>query len=511
MAIEALSGWTKEQKAAVLAAYLGWMLDAFDFFLMVFVFRDIAAEFHTEIPAVAFAVVLTLALRPIGAFLFGRIADRYGRRPTLALVIFCYSILAFISGFAVNLTMLLILRALFGIAMGGEWGVGASLAMETIPVRARGLVSGILQAGYPSGYLVASVVYALLYQYIGWRGMFMIGIAPALLAYFILRHVKESPTWRPSTGSSGMSTVAIAYARLLVYAVLLAIAANYYGDQPAIAGICIAAVFASSLFLASRNVGLWVEFFAAVAMLVIDYFAIVEPLIPVSMAVIYNVAAVLAGVFLKSHWRMGLYAVFVMTAFNFFSHGTQDLYPTFLQVQLGFSPAVVGTLAVIYNVGAIVGSLTFGSLSERIGRRRAIVLASLFSIPIIPLWVFAGSPIWLAVGSFLMQFMVQSAWGVVPVHLNELSPADVRGTFPGFVYQLGNLLASVNATLQAGFAVNNDNNYAYALAMVAIGAAVAISLLVGFGVERKGVHMGGDESPESTESAAAVLAARGAE
>jgi SHS family lactate transporter-like MFS transporter len=186
--------------------------------------------------------------------------------------------------------------------------------------------------------------------------------------------------------------------------------------------------------------------------------------------------------------------VLLMTGFNFFSHGTQDLYPTFLQVQQGFSPATVSTIAVVYNIGAILGSLTFGSLSERIGRRRAIVLATLISIPVIPLWVFAGSPLWFAVGSFLMQFMVQSAWGIVPVHLNELSPPEVRGTFPGFVYQLGNLLASVNATIQADYAAGHANDYATALALVAAAAAVGIALLVGFGIERKGVHLGTGEA-----------------
>ncbi len=497
--MEALSGWTKEQKSVVAAAYLGWMLDAFDFFLMVFVFRDIAKEFNVEIPAVAVAVVLTLAMRPIGAFIFGRAADRYGRRPVLAAVIFCYSTLAFISGFSNSLTMLLVLRALFGIAMGGEWGVGASLAMETIPPKARGLVSGILQAGYPSGYLVASVVYGLLYGYIGWRGMFMLGILPAFLAFFILRNVKESPTWtpKPALGTDSIGTLT-AYGRLVIYAVLLWLGAGLYADQPAIAAICIAIPIVASLFLATRDPGAWIEFFAVIGMLLVDYFSVVMLFIPTIMAVIYNVAAILAGVFLKTHWRIGLYAVLLMTAFNFFSHGTQDLYPTFLQVQQKFSPAVVSIIAVVYNLGAIAGSLTFGSLSERIGRRRAIVIASIVSLPVIPLWVFAGSPIWFAAGSFLMQFMVQAAWGIVPVHLNELSPPEVRGTFPGFVYQLGNLMASVNATIQAGYATNHSNDYATALALVAGGAAIAIGLLVGFGIERKGVHLGtGEAEPAS--------------
>src|SRR5436190_2324333 len=295
MAIQALSGWTREQKSVVAAAFLGWMLDAFDFFLMVFVFRDIAMEFNTEIPAVAVAVVLTLAMRPIGAFIFGRAADRYGRRPTLAAVILCYSTLAFASGFATSLTMLLVLRALFGIAMGGEWGVGASLAMESIPAKARGLVSGILQAGYPTGYLVASVVYGFLYPYLGWRGMFMIGIAPAFLAFWILRTVKESPEWtpKPALGSDSIATLT-AYGRLVIYAVLLWVGARFYADQPILAVVCLAIPIVVSLFLASRDPGVWIEFFAVVGMLLVDYFSVVTHSIPTIMAVIYNVAGVLA-------------------------------------------------------------------------------------------------------------------------------------------------------------------------------------------------------------------------
>jgi putative sialic acid transporter len=494
MAIEALSGWTKEQRNVVLAAYLGWMLDAFDFFLMVFVFRDIAAEFNTEVSSVAVAVVLTLAMRPIGAFVFGRAANQNGRRSTLAAVILCYSVLAFSSGFAQNLMQLLILRALFGIAMGGEWGVGASLAMESIPPKARGFVSGILQSGYPSGYLVASVVYGLLYQYIGWRGMFMIGIVPAFLTFYILKNVKESPTWTPKRESAADALPTLmAYGRLVIYAVLLWVGAGLYADQPTIAAILIALPIVTSLFLATRDPAVWIEFFAVVAMLTVDYFSLSAHVIPNIMAIIYNVAGVLAGVFLKTHWRIGLYAVLLMTGFNFFSHGTQDLYPTFLQQQK-FSTTTVSTIAVIYNIGAILGSLTFGSLSERIGRRRAIVMATMLSLPIIPLWAFGGSPLWFAVGAFLMQFMVQSAWGIVPVHLNELSPPDVRGTFPGFVYQLGNLLASVNATIQSGYAEGHGGDYSLILAIVAACAAVAIALLVGFGIERKGVHLGTGDS-----------------
>src|SRR5271155_4346523 len=401
MRIAALSGWTSDQKHVVAASFLGWTLDAFDFFLLVFVLRDIATEFHTDITNVTYAILLTLAMRPIGAYIFGRAADRWGRRPTLMVDVLLYSVIEFASGLAPNLTTLLILRAVFGIAMGGEWGVGASLTMESIPLKARGLVSGLLQSGYPAGYFLASIVYGLLFQYIGWRGMFMVGVIPALLVFYIRRKVPESPSWKPTTARSNTLSI------------------------------------------------------------------------------------------LQSHWRLGIYAVLLMTAFNFFSHGTQDLYPTFLQVQHGLSPHEVGLIAVIYNIGAIIGGISFGSLSERFGRRRIIIIAAALSLVVLPLWAFSTSAIWLAVGAFLMQVMVQGAWGVIPVHLNELSPDDARGTFPGFVYQLGNLIASVNATLQAAIATSYGGDYALALAAVAGTVAIAIAILTALGPEAKAVKFGG--------------------
>src|SRR5580700_2155228 len=399
MRIAALSGWTREQKHVVAASFLGWSLDAFDFFLLVFVLRDIAQDFDTQITDVTFAILLTLAMRPVGAFLFGRAADRWGRRPTLMVDVLLYSIIEFASGFSPNLTVLIVLRALYGVAMGGEWGVGASLTMESIPPHARGLVSGLLQSGYPTGYFLASIVYGLLFPIIGWRGMFMVGVLPALLVLYIRRTVPESPSWNRAAVAETGSTLAI----------------------------------------------------------------------------------------LKSHWRLGIYAIILMTAFNFFSHGTQDLYPTFLEVQRKLSPHAVGVIAVIYNIGAICGGILFGTLSERFGRRRCIIISALLSLPVIPLWAFSHSPALLAVGAFLMQFAVQGAWGVVPVHLNELSPDNARGTFPGFVYQLGNLIASVNATLQAGIAARYGGNYGLALALVAGTVAVVIVILTALGTEAKGV------------------------
>jgi SHS family lactate transporter-like MFS transporter len=406
MAIAALTGWTSEQKHVVAASFLGWSLDAFDFFLLVFVLRDIATEFHTDISNVTWAILLTLAMRPIGAFIFGRAADRWGRRPTLMVDIMLYSVIEFASGFSPNLTVLIVLRALYGVAMGGEWGVGASLTMETIPPHARGFVSGLLQSGYPAGYFMASIVYGVLFPYIGWRGMFMVGVIPALLVLYIRRNVPESPSFNKQAAAGRGGTLAV----------------------------------------------------------------------------------------VKSHWRLAIYAVLLMTAFNFFSHGTQDIYPTFLQVQHKFSPHVVSIIAVVYNIGAICGGLLFGTLSERFGRRRCIIIASLLALPVIPLWAFADSPVWLAIGAFLMQFAVQGAWGIVPVHLNELSPDTARATFPGFVYQLGNLLASVNATVQAGLAAHFGGDYGLALAIVVGTVAIIIAGLTAVGTEAKGVVFGKAEA-----------------
>jgi len=399
--------WTKQQRSVALASYLGWTLDAFDFFLMVFVLKDIAKAFGVEITSVTIALTLTLALRPLGALIFGRLADRYGRRPVLRANIVLFSLLDLASGFATSLTMLLILRSAFGVAMGGEWGVGSALTMESIPPKSRGIMSGILQAGYPSGYLLASIVFGLLHDSIGWRGMFMIGVLPALLVLFIRRNVPESPTWE-----HGRRTAAV---------------------RPSIVSV------------------------------------------------------------LTREWKLALYMIVLMTAFNFFSHGTQDMYPTFLLVQHKFTTHTVSAIAITYNIGAIIGGVAFGALSEKIGRRKAIAIAALIALPVLPLWAFATGSIPLAIGAFLMQISVQGAWGVIPAHLNEMSPPEVRATFPGLVYQLGNLLASANATIQATIAHQHGDNYGMAMALVAGTVAVVISVLIGFGGEHRGVKMDAGE------------------
>ncbi len=400
MSMVSLKGWSKAQRHTVFAAYLGWTLDAFDFFLLIFLVSDLSKAFGTSIEQITWAITLTLALRPIGAFLFGRLADRYGRKPVMMIDVMLYAVFGFLTAFSPNLGVFLVIRALFGIAMGGEWGVGASLTMESIPAKSRGIVSGLLQAGYPSGLLLASAVYWVLYPLIGWRGMFMVGLAPALLVLYIRRSVEESPGFHAGKAKAAPGTLAV----------------------------------------------------------------------------------------LKQHWRLALYAMLFMMAMNFFSHGTQDLYKTMLEIDHGLSHAWISGINLVAAVGAILGGLAFGTLSQRIGRRRALILGALLSLPLIPFWAFSASPWMLGVAGFAMQFMVQGCWGIIPAHLNELSPAEARGTFPGVVYQLGNFLASYNATMQAKIELSYGS-YGAALAVVAAGAAIFIAVFALMGREARDIDM----------------------
>ena len=399
---------TARQKHAFLACFLGWTLDAFDFFLLVFCLPAIAHEFQASTAAVAETVALTLAFRPVGAFVFGLLAERYGRRPTLILVIACYSVLELACAFAPSLFVLLVLRALFGIAMGGEWGVGAALAFETLPTEGRGFFSGILQEGYATGYLLAALAFGLLFEPltklhlaghpVGWRGLFVVGALPALLTFYIGSRVQESPTWhrRPAPSAGPVLRAQL----------------RQYG-----------------------------------------------------------------GTF--------LFLVLLMAGFNAFSHGTQDLYPTFLLRDHHASTREVGAIGVIYNVGAILGGILFGALSERWGRKRTIITAALLALPCIPLFALAHSLPLLAIGAFLMQFMVQGAWGVVPVYLSELAPPPVRATFPGLAYQLGNFVTSRNIVLQ-GWAGARYGSLAPVLAGTVLIVAVYLVSVASFGRESRG-------------------------
>jgi len=397
-----------------MAAYLGWMLDAFDYFLLVMVVGHIADDFHTKLSAVSYAFFLTLAMRPVGALLFGVFADRCGRRPALMASILLYSVIELLSGFAPSLGAFLALRAVFGIGMGGVWGVGASLAMESVPANSRGFLSGILQQGYPAGYLLAALAYWLAYPHFGWRGMFFIGALPAFLILFIRSGVQESPAWvrehaRPADGAPRRT----------------------------------------------RRAALSV----------------------------------------REHLPRFLFMIALVALFNAFSHGTQDLYPSgFLEKQRGLPRGAVTMIVVIYNLGAISGGILFGAISQWIGRRRAIASASLLAIPLIPFWVGTGSVAALAASAFFFQFAVQGAWGVVPAHLNELSPRAVRGTFPGLAYQLGNLCASFVTTLQARLAEGHGNDYARVLGWVVAATAVLLAALALAGPEARAAEL----APEAT-------------
>jgi SHS family lactate transporter-like MFS transporter len=402
--IEHFRGLTPVQRNTFVACFLGWSLDAFDFFILIFCVNALAAHFHVKVSEIMEASFWTLAMRPVGAFLFGMMADRFGRRPTLMVDIILYSVFELSSAFAPSLKIFILSRALFGIAMGGEWGVGAALAFETLPAKGRGFFSGILQEGYIVGNLAASLVYGILFQFVGWRGMFVIGALPALLVIYIRTKVDESPAWVQGKSAN------------------------------------------------RAKVRLGREIYASL------------------------------GKF--------LFLVALMTAFNAYSHGAQDLYPTFLEKNLHFTPHVVGTIGTVISIGGLLGGICFGGWSERIGRRKAIVVASLISLLAIYPWVYATSAPVLAVGGFLMLFTLQGAWGVIPAHLNELSPPAVRGMFPGLSYQLGNLLASRLSVLQARAAEQHfSGRFSPVLAWTIAAVVVAIVALTSLGPEKRGIEM----------------------
>jgi MFS transporter, SHS family, lactate transporter len=395
----------RDQRNTFVACFLGWALDALDFFLVTFVLVPIGHDFGRSIPKVAFAITLTLMMRPVGAFIFGLLGDKFGRRiPLMADIIF-YSVMELLTAFAPNFTVFLILRALFGIGMGGEWGLGASLAMESLPTQTRGLFSGILQQGYAVGYLFAALVYWIVFPHFGWRGLFIAGALPAFLVIYIRARVPESPVWQRERARQ-------------------------------------------------------------------------KPRMKIS-------------IFIRQHGTLFIYAALLMTAFNYMSHGAQDLYATYLEKQRGFGVNAKSMIAIVYAIGAICGGTVVGFLSQRWGRRRLIMLSAAFGMLLIPLWIFAPSTALLIMGGFSIQFMVQGAWGVVPVHLNELSPPEFRGTFPGLAYQLGNFAAAYAAQQQAWLAerfrlANGEPNYALTMALVEAIAFLVVIFLAAIGREERG-------------------------
>ena len=384
------------QAHAVTASFLGWTLDAFDFFVVVFLIDKLAAVFHVGKTAIISSLFVTLVMRPVGALIFGLLTDRFGRRIPLMTNVVFFSVVELLCGFSPNLTFFLVMRALYGIGMGGEWGIGASLAMESVPPRWRGILSGILQSGYSVGYLLAAVVARLVLPTWGWRPMFWLGGLPALLAFYISSRVPESEAWKqhraPSTG-----------------------------------------------------------------------------------AVLKIVA---------TQWKSFLYLVLLMTFMMFLSHGTQDLYPDFLGSVHKLGPEMRSYMAILYNVGAIAGAIVFGMFSEKAGRRRSMIMALLLSLAMIPFWAFGGSLVVLAIGAFLMQAGVQGAWGIIPVHLTELSADETRGLVPGLAYQLGILIAAPTNTVE--FMLREHVGYQWALAGFEIVTIAVLIVTISLGKERRG-------------------------
>jgi len=385
-----------DQWHAVTASFLGWTLDAFDFFVIVFLIDTLAVQFHVPKSAIVATIGYTLAMRPVGAVVFGLLADRYGRRKLLMANVVFFSIVELLCGFAPNYTVFLLLRTIYGIGMGGEWGVGASLAMESAPTKWRGILSGVVQSGYSIGYLLAAVAARFVQPAWGWRAMFWVGGAPALLAFYIRSRVRESEAWQQNRAPT--------------------------------------------------------------------------------------VGAILRTA--SGHWKVFSYLVLLMTLMMFLSHGTQDLYPDFLKSARGFTPAVVSYIAILFNIGAVLGAITFGYVSERLGRRRSMIAALAVSLAVIPAWAFGGSLAVLAIGAFVMQVGVQGAWGIIPAHLNELSPDAARGLMPGLAYQLGILFAAGTNTIE--YALRDRLGYAWALAAFEITNIALLMTVVALGSERKG-------------------------
>ncbi len=385
-----------ERFHAVLASFLGWTLDAFDFFVVVFLFDALAAQFKVPKQAIIATLTWTLLMRPVGAFIFGLLADRYGRRwPLIANVIF-FSVVELACGLAPNYTTFLVLRTLYGIGMGGEWGIGASLAMEMAPEKKRGILSGILQNGYAIGYLLAAVAYWVAYPLWGWRGMFFLGGVPALLALYVRAKVPESEAWKEHRAPS----------------------------------------------------------FSAVLKV------------------------------LGQYWKTFAYLILLMTFMMFLSHGTQDLYADFLKTVHGFTGGTVSFAVILGNIGAMVGGIVFGHLSEKWGRRRSLAAALMLAVAIIPLWAFSSGIGMLALGAFLMQVGVQGAWGIIPAHLSELSPDSARGLIPGLAYQLGIVLAARTPVIE--FQLKEHFGYQWALAGFEIATISGLILIVLLGPERRG-------------------------
>lgn len=385
-------GW----QYAVASAILGWVLDAFDFFVVIFLVDLLAVHFRVEKSAIVWTISMALAMRPVGALVFGALADRFGRRIPLIICVLYFSTLTLLSAFAPNYAVFAALRALYGIGMGGYWGTGASLAMESAPQHSRGFFSGLMQSGYPIGYLLAAVAIKTVLPSFGWRAMFGLGLPVALVISLLALRSPESVAWEENRVGSVRSILLV----------------------------------------------LW------------------------------------------RHRGSFAYLLLLMTVMSCLSHGTQDLYPDFLRSTHGLARNAVSDIAILYNASAIAGALLFGPISERIGRRRSIILALCVSLAALHPWAFATSVSVLILGACLMQAGVQGAFGVIPAHLNELSPDETRSLFPGLTYQLGVLIASPAVSIE--YALRKRLGYPWALTIFEGAVILSLILIFQLGPERQG-------------------------
>jgi MFS transporter, SHS family, lactate transporter len=403
---------------AVFAGFSSWLLDAFDYFLMTFTLTSMAREFHKTDAEMALMITMTMLCRPVGGFLFGLLADRYGRKKPLMVNMSAYALAGIMTGLAPNYTSLLVIRGIFGIVMGGTWGVGTSMAMEAAPAKRRGLLSGVLQEGYAAGNVLAAALFFFLHG-LGWRWLFILSSLPAIpLVVYIGLAVRESEVWKRVSSS--------------------AIPPKAQKQERAVGGAP----------------GGWSVQFTDIA----------------------------------RSWKLFAYLLVFMTMMMFASHGTQDMYPTFLQRAWNMGPSQRSLITAISGLGAIAGGIVVGHFSDKLGRRVAIVGAFVLGILVIPLWAYAPNMWLLVAGAVLIQFAVQGAWGVIPAHLAELTPDTVRATLPGFAYQCGGVLASGIGALEALFAARTS--YPTAMALIAVSVFVLAGTMAAVGREKRGTEFG---------------------
>ena len=393
-----IPGW----RFAVASGILGWVLDAFDFFVVIFLLDTLADHLHVQKKAIVWTITITLAMRPVGALFFGSLADRYGRKKPLMACVVYFSLVTVLSGFSPNYIFFAVMRALYGIGMGGYWGIGASFAMENAPRKRRGFLSGMMQGGYPFGYLLAAVAMQTIKPHLGWRAMFVVGSLLAAVIVVLTALAPESEAWKMH-----------------------------------------------------RMGSIW---------------KILKTLL--------------------RHMGSFSYLLLVMIFMTCLSHGTQDLYPDFLKNLPAIQNATIFGMQplfgipILYNIGAIIGALFFGHVSERFGRRRAIIAALGLSLLSIPAWAFGSTVLVLVLGSYVMQTGVQGAFGVIPAHLNELSPDAVRSLFPGFVYQLGVLIASPAVSIE--YLLRDHFGYPWALTVFELAVIISLIFIFAFGPEKRG-------------------------